>query len=360
MFSSRVEKSQNEFKPTLKKRKREKGKDSASNPVESLSQQPVQQQQQSQPQQQKPATSVTKQISQPVNQVKPQVAEQGSRMMDLIKQKFPTGKLSATEQSRREKKPLNLNQADSPQKQAPKFARQTPQLITVNGEIVVDKTSLQVEQQPLEHEEQEIIEEDALGRYITSASFRPKKKLTSPKWTTQMTDRFYLGLSYFGTNFKMISYMFPGLIQKHIKFKFKYEEKQNSEKVTMFLHQRKKAPLELREKMLKMVIKKKEDEQYFKSEKDMNLISNDNVETKLDGIQLNLNTEMVNDEAKLIESKQGIDAAVSAELDNNTDLAHQPVNKEPAIENEVVLPVLTTSQISGVKGNVARKRKKVV
>ena len=280
--------------------------------------------------------------------------------MDLIKQKFPTGKLSATEQSRREKKPLNLNQADSPQKQAPKFARQTPQLITVNGEIVVDKTSLQVEQQPLEHEEQEIIEEDALGRYITSASFRPKKKLTSPKWTTQMTDRFYLGLSYFGTNFKMISYMFPGLIQKHIKFKFKYEEKQNSEKVTMFLHQRKKAPSELREKMLKMVIKKKEDEKYFRHEKDMNLISNNSVETKVEGIQLNLSTEMVNEKAKLIESNQEIDAAVSAELDDNTEIVHQTVNKEPVIENEVVLPVLTTSQISGVKGNVTRKRKKVV
>jgi hypothetical protein len=58
-----------------------------------------------------------------------------------------------------------------------------------DGKLVVDVA--QMVQEPVVDEDVDVIEEDASSRYVTSASFRTKHKLVAPKWTPQMTQRFY-------------------------------------------------------------------------------------------------------------------------------------------------------------------------
>jgi hypothetical protein len=65
-------------------------------------------------------------------------------------------------------------------------------MIMRNGEMVIDTNSMQVQEEPSSfYDDQEVIDEDAASRYVTSASFRTKRKQESQKWTAQMTQRFY-------------------------------------------------------------------------------------------------------------------------------------------------------------------------
>jgi hypothetical protein len=56
----------------------------------------------------------------------------------------------------------------------------------------------------------------------------------------------------------MISYLFPSLTQKHIKLKFRSEELKHGAKITLALRDRKKAPPEIRARMLQGVQAKRE------------------------------------------------------------------------------------------------------
>jgi transcription factor TFIIIB component B'' len=50
-------------------------------------------------------------------------------------------------------------------------------------------------------------------------------------WNDEMTDLFYKGLRMFGTDFMMISKMFPGMSRRHIKLKYTREERTNLARV---------------------------------------------------------------------------------------------------------------------------------
>jgi transcription factor TFIIIB component B'' len=50
-------------------------------------------------------------------------------------------------------------------------------------------------------------------------------------WNNEMTDLFYKGLRMFGTDFMMISKMFPGMSRRHIKLKYTREERTNLPRV---------------------------------------------------------------------------------------------------------------------------------
>jgi hypothetical protein len=64
-------------------------------------------------------------------------------------------------------------------------------MILVNGKMVVDKQSLQIQQDEIIDEDADVVEEDASLRYVSSASFRNKKKVAVNKWTDTMTERFF-------------------------------------------------------------------------------------------------------------------------------------------------------------------------
>lgn len=107
-----------------------------------------------------------------------------------------------------------------------------PKMRIVNGEIVLDAASLQIDRHAdaaREMDNMEAVEENPLTRKINSSSFGKRAKAES--WDGELTDLFYRGLRMFGTDFMMISKMFPGRTRRHIKLKFSNEERRHPERI---------------------------------------------------------------------------------------------------------------------------------
>ncbi|KAG9253285.1 uncharacterized protein F5Z01DRAFT_161118 [Emericellopsis atlantica] len=106
-----------------------------------------------------------------------------------------------------------------------------PQFRIVDGQIVVDQSSLVMDRHAraaANAEDMEAIEENDFTRLITSNSFMNTSKLKGPNiWTAEETELFYRALGMFGTDFEMISKMFPGKQRRHVKLKFNREERHN-------------------------------------------------------------------------------------------------------------------------------------
>lgn len=85
-----------------------------------------------------------------------------------------------------------------------------------------------------------VVEEENLTQRITNRSFMKNNKRfpndfilpgQGKRWTGEDTKRFYTGLRNFGTDFQMISHMFPGYPRRSIKLKFTREERDNPKDV---------------------------------------------------------------------------------------------------------------------------------
>ncbi|CAM1505500.1 Fc.00g111370.m01.CDS01 [Cosmosporella sp. VM-42] len=104
-----------------------------------------------------------------------------------------------------------------------------PQFRIVDGQIVVDQSSLVMDRHARDAAAQgdmETIEENDFTRLITSNSFMNTSKLKGPNiWNDEETELFYRGLRMFGTDFEMISKMFPGKQRRHVKLKYNREER---------------------------------------------------------------------------------------------------------------------------------------
>ncbi|KAF3915586.1 hypothetical protein ABW21_db0206851 [Orbilia brochopaga] len=121
-----------------------------------------------------------------------------------------------------------------------------PQMRIVNGQLILDETSLQVDRRerdvgadgPLE-----IIEESNLTRRVNSATWSKREK--TERWDDEETERFYDALSMFGTDFEMMSKMFGGRSRRMLKNKFVVEERRNPRMITAAL--KKKIPVDMAE-----------------------------------------------------------------------------------------------------------------
>lgn len=128
-----------------------------------------------------------------------------------------------------------------------------PQFRIVDGQIVVDQSSLVMDRHARAAaaqagEDMETIEENDFTRLITSSSFMNTSKLRGPNiWTDTETELFYRGLSMFGTEFQMISHMFPGKQRRHIKLKFNREERYNPTRIDAALIGEKTTKMDLEE-----------------------------------------------------------------------------------------------------------------
>ena len=113
-------------------------------------------------------------------------------------------------------------------------AHNVPNTIIVNGEIQIDETSLEIDRHAaaaLERnaEQLDAVDETDMTRKINSATWGKRDK--SGGWNEMLTERFYDGLRMFGTDFEMISKMFPGRTRHKIKLKFCKEEKVNGDRI---------------------------------------------------------------------------------------------------------------------------------
>ncbi|MCJ1337488.1 Transcription factor TFIIIB component B [Bachmanniomyces sp. S44760] len=119
-----------------------------------------------------------------------------------------------------------------------------PDIQIVNGQLMIDESSLRVDRHAnaarvRNAEPKEVIDENQLTRKVNAGSWMKREKKES--WDEVMVDRFYDGLRMFGTDFEMISKMFPGRSRRHIKLKFVKEERQNPERIHETLMGEKKA-----------------------------------------------------------------------------------------------------------------------
>ena len=114
------------------------------------------------------------------------------------------------------------------------MAQAVPKTIIVNGEIQLDQSSLQIDrhanaQAERAAEQMEVVDESELTRRVTAGSWLKREKTES--WDEENTDLFYDGLRMFGTDFEMISKMFPGRTRRAIKLKFCKEERLDMERI---------------------------------------------------------------------------------------------------------------------------------
>lgn len=113
-----------------------------------------------------------------------------------------------------------------------------PQFHIVNGQIVVDQSSLVMDRHardaidgPIEE-----IEENEFTHKVTSNSYRTGSKLRGPNhWSADDTEKFYEYLAMHGTDFSIITSLFPGRQRRHIKMKFNREERYARERIDAVL-----------------------------------------------------------------------------------------------------------------------------
>ena len=109
-----------------------------------------------------------------------------------------------------------------------------PNTIIVNGQIQIDESSLEIDRHAaaaLERnvEQLDAVDETDMTRKINSGTWLKRDK--SGGWSEMLTEKFYDGLRMFGTDFEMISKMFPGRTRHKIKLKFCKEEKINGDRI---------------------------------------------------------------------------------------------------------------------------------
>ena len=112
--------------------------------------------------------------------------------------------------------------------QDPGSSHLQPTTRIVNGEIVLDESSLRIDRHANAVAAQlgdvtEAVEESEMTRHVTAGSWLRREK--SGSWNGELTDQFYEGLRMFGTDFGMISKMFVDKSRHAVKRKFCLEEK---------------------------------------------------------------------------------------------------------------------------------------
>ena len=118
--------------------------------------------------------------------------------------------------------------------QEEEVAHNVPNTIIVNGQIQIDETSLEIDRHAAaaierNAEQLDAVEETDMTRKINSGTWLKREK--GGGWNELLTERFYDGLRMFGTDFGMISKMFPGKTRHKIKLKFCKEEKFSGDRI---------------------------------------------------------------------------------------------------------------------------------
>jgi len=102
----------------------------------------------------------------------------------------------------------------------------TPQVLVVNGQIVINEKSLTVNaavERATALSDFTRVEEN--GTRLNSATYASYTK--AEKWTSEDTEFFFQALQQFGTDFSLIQRLFPGRSRRQIKKKYLVEDKIN-------------------------------------------------------------------------------------------------------------------------------------
>ena len=111
-----------------------------------------------------------------------------------------------------------------------------PKMTLRDGRIALEEDSRVVDrhaeiEQAADETVKELDMDDVTRRVNQSTVGRQSGVKRKGHWSEEMTDLFYKGLRMFGTDFMMISKMFPGMSRRHIKLKYTREERTNLARV---------------------------------------------------------------------------------------------------------------------------------
>ena len=101
-----------------------------------------------------------------------------------------------------------------------------PQVQVIDGRIVVNRKSLVVQAQEREQYTRVVTEDSSRLNSMTYMN-----RISNARWTAEDTELFYKALSQFGTDFTLITHLFPGRERSHLKNKYTRESKLNSGRV---------------------------------------------------------------------------------------------------------------------------------
>ncbi|KAI2615474.1 hypothetical protein GGR54DRAFT_642237 [Hypoxylon sp. NC1633] len=122
----------------------------------------------------------------------------------------------------------------------------------IDGQIIVNQQSLIVDRHAAHRDVSNIetVEEDEFSRLTTSTSYRRESRRTGANhWTEEDTERFYVLLGQFGTDFETISHMFASKSRRAVKLKFNREELLNPKRIdaTVMVRGEKKVSIDFEE-----------------------------------------------------------------------------------------------------------------
>ncbi|KAB5570355.1 hypothetical protein GE09DRAFT_1055214 [Coniochaeta sp. 2T2.1] len=124
-----------------------------------------------------------------------------------------------------------------------------PQFQIIDGQIVVNQSTLQFDRHAAAAREAGDLEEeveDDFTHHTTSNTYM--KRVQKPNhWTEEETGTFYHGLRMWGTDFALLCKMFPGKNRRHVKLKFNREERAHPAKVNAALVGEKQVTIDLDE-----------------------------------------------------------------------------------------------------------------
>ncbi|XP_016311536.1 transcription factor TFIIIB component B'' homolog isoform X4 [Sinocyclocheilus anshuiensis] len=179
--------------------------------------------------------------------------------------------------------------------------------VAEDGSLIIDEESLTVQvsrtKGPNPAEDRDPIFER--GSTTTYSSFR-KGTYTKP-WSSGETEMFYLAISMVGTDFSMISQLFPHRARMEIKNKFKKEERNNSWRIDKAFKEKRRLNLDFFKKLMEKILKDEENKK-------------------------NKNKELVKLAKAQRRVQRKVRAATSKEMDSSTDSDSDVVSGEK--ENE--------------------------
>lgn len=125
---------------------------------------------------------------------------------------------------------LPSSDAGASGKSGPGAVSMTPQVLVVNGQIVINEKSLTVDaaaERATALSDFTRVEES--GTKLNSCTYANYTK--AEKWTREDTEFFFQALRQFGTDFSLIQRLFPGRSRRQIKKKYLMEDKMNPGRV---------------------------------------------------------------------------------------------------------------------------------
>lgn len=125
----------------------------------------------------------------------------------------------------------------------PQQATTSLQLTFTDGKIGFNEESAIVAKPRADITSRSVEKSNPFANPITSTTY--SRRIFSDKWTSEELNQFYQALSMFGTDFSLISQLFPHRTRKQIKLKFNLEERKFPEVVELAL--RRKLPVDFEE-----------------------------------------------------------------------------------------------------------------